>query len=111
MATKKKSSKEAPSASAQPAKFPARARKKTVAAENAPTVSDAGAAVVEVAGTVPALVTHPEPVVVAVAERVAVVAVEPTQEAIRAHAYALWRAEGGSAQANWLRAEAELRGR
>lgn len=35
--------------------------------------------------------------------------VEPSADAIRARAFALWQAEGGGALDNWLRAEAELR--
>ncbi len=100
MASKKKTPSDAPAA---PAKFPARARKKSALAEVAPPPEEA----MPVAVAAPVEVT---PLVV-VDTAVAVEPVEPTQEAIRAHAYALWRAEGGSAQANWLRAEAELRGR
>jgi hypothetical protein len=102
MATKKKPSTEAPAA---PAKFPARARKKVASTEVAPEVPAAEAVTTEAPA---AVVVAPAP---AVAAPVAVEAVEPTVDAIRARAYALWRAEGGSAQANWLRAEAELRGR
>jgi hypothetical protein len=87
---------------AAPAKFPARGRKKP-AGTGAPAVAEAAAPVAE------AVVTAAP--TAAPAEAPPVVAVEPTPEAIRARAYAIWRAEGGNAQANWLRAEAELRGR
>jgi hypothetical protein len=43
-----------------------------------------------------------------VADVVAVAPPPPSRDAIAARAYAIWRAEGGSAIDNWLRAEREL---
>ena len=97
MATKKKSASKAPETSATPveetsapkkAKFPAGSRKKKddEVAESVVTVE---------AAAPPTKATPP---------------VEPTQDAIRARAFAIWKERGGSPVANWLQAEAELRG-
>jgi len=99
MATKKKTAgtgnTEAAEAAAKPArKFPANARKKKDSAETA-EVAAPEAAAVGVAAETPALEAPPKP--------------SPSPDAIRARAFALWKERGGSAVANWLQAEAELR--
>jgi hypothetical protein len=90
MATKKKapSTDAAPPAAATPTrKFPAGARKKKADAPVQPEVPVAEAA--------PSGETDAPP--------------GPSDEAIRARAWAIWRMYGGSPMQNWLRAEAELR--
>ncbi len=103
MATKKKSASKAPEASAAPveetlapkkAKFPAGSRKKK-GEETAESVASVETAV----PPTEAMPTPVEPT-----------PVEPTEYAIRARAFAIWKERGGSAVANWLQAEAELRG-
>jgi len=100
MATKKKTAgtgnTEAAEAAAKPArKFPANARKKKDSAETAEVAAPEVAAPVAAAAEAPAGEAAPKP--------------EPSQEAIRARAFALWKERGGSAVENWLQAESELR--
>jgi hypothetical protein len=100
MATKKKTAEttnpEPADVAAKPArKFPANARKKRDPAETAELAAPEAAAPVAAAAEAPAGEAAPKP--------------EPSQEAIRARAFALWKERGGSAVENWLQAEAELR--
>ncbi len=99
MATKKKAASKEPSTSVAPvdaaatpkkAKFPAGSRKKK--GDDTP---------------VEAVVTAEAPAAEAV---VTLAPMEPTHDAIRARAFQIWKERGGSAVANWLQAEAELRG-
>ena len=91
MPTKKKATPAEGSAPATPArKFPAGARKKKTDA--------------------PAAKAAPVDAAPVAAEPVVEVSVEaPSEDAIRARAWAIWRMHGGTPMQNWLRAEAELR--
>ena len=103
MATKKKapSTDAAPPAAATPTrKFPAGARKKKADAPVQPGDAgsesrDEGGATPVAAEAAPSGETDAPP--------------GPSDEAIRARAWAIWRMYGGSPMQNWLRAEAELR--
>ncbi len=112
MATKKKApaGDAAPAAASTPArKFPAGARKK----KDDPAPGSTPAAGAPEAGAVTvAPVETVAPATVALEATVApatVVPAGPSDEAIRARAWAIWRMYGGSPMQNWLRAEAELR--
>jgi hypothetical protein len=94
MPTKKKATPAEGSAPATPArKFPAGARKKKADADEAPAAK---------AAPVDAAPVAAEPVVEVSVEA-------PSEDAIRARAWAIWRMHGGTPMQNWLRAEAELR--